>query len=71
MPLAATSPKIAASSGPTTGTASPGWAICQRMTSIRQNPKNRKHRAVMPYWMPMTLWSVEKTYVLQKPASSW
>ena len=27
---------------------------------------------VMVYWMPMTLWSTEKTYARQKPsASSW
>src|ERR1035441_10693939 len=41
------------------------------MTIIRQKPKNRKNKAVMPYWMPMTLWSVEKTSEFQNPASSW
>ena len=61
MPLAATSPKIAASSGPTTGTGSPGYASCQRIIIIRKKPNSRKHSAVTPYWMPMTLWSVEKT----------
>ena len=51
------------------GTGWPGCAICQRIIIIRQNPNNRKHSAVKPYWMPMTLWSVEKMYLLQKPGS--
>ncbi len=52
------------------GTASPGWAICQRIRSIRQKPMNMKSSAVMPYCMPMTLWSVEKMYFRQNPKSS-
>ena len=42
----------------------PGCAICQRISSIRKNPNSMKHSAVKPYWMPMTLWSVEKMYLL-------
>ena len=41
------------------------------MIIIRQKPKNRNTAPVMPYWMPMTLWSVEKMYFCQKPGSSW
>ena len=40
---------------------------CQRIIIISENPKNKKSSAVMPYWMPMTLWSVEKMYFCQKP----
>ena len=47
----------------------PGYASCQRIIIIREKPKNRKMRPVMPYWMPMTLWSVEKMYFRQKPNS--
>src|SRR4029453_414118 len=41
------------------------------MSIIRQKPKRRNRRPVIAYWMPMTLWSVEKTYLRQKPSSSW
>ena len=36
---------------------------------IKQNPKNRKHNADSPYWIPIVLWSVEKTYLRQNPSS--
>jgi hypothetical protein len=29
-------------------------------------PKKRNDQAAMPYWMPITLWSVEKMYFRQK-----
>ncbi len=48
------------------GIGSPGYASCQRISIIRQNPKNRKASPVTAYWMPMTLWSTEKTYLRQK-----
>ena len=40
------------------------------MSIISEKPKRRNRRPVMAYWMPMTLWSVEKTYLRQKPSSS-
>jgi hypothetical protein len=49
-------------------------------TGIGQLPAHDRHQAqpekrnmspVMPYWTPMTLWSVEKIYFCQKPGSSW
>ena len=49
--------------------ASFGYAICQRMAAMSRNPKNMNSSAVMPYWMPMTLWSVEKMYLRMKPGS--
>lgn len=33
------------------------------------NPKNRNSSEVSPYWMPMILWSVEKTYFDRNPCS--
>ena len=39
-------------------------------SSIRQKPKSRNSRPVTAYWMPITLWSVEKTYLRQKPSAS-
>ena len=62
-------PTIFSISGPNNGTGNPGCAICQRISSIRKNPNSMKHSAVKPYWMPMTLWSVEKIYLLQKLGS--
>ena len=47
--------KMDANSEPTRGTACPGWAICQRIMSIRQKPNSRKNKAVTPYWMPIIL----------------
>src|SRR5687768_3090710 len=42
------------------------------MSIISVKPKSRNSSPVMAYWMPMTLWSVEKTYFHQKPrGSSW
>ena len=42
------------------------------MSIIRLNPKSKKNIAVTAYWMPMTLWSTEKTYVRHQPSScSW
>ncbi len=38
----------------------PGKASCQRMRSMRQKPKKRRTSPPNMYWMPMTLWSVEK-----------
>ena len=32
-----------------TGTGTPGFANCQRITSISMKPKNRKARPVNPY----------------------
>ena len=59
-------PSSASSIGPTNGIACPSYAIDQRIVAIRQNPKNRNASPQNPYCMPMTLWSVEKTYVRQK-----
>ena len=55
---------------PMIGIGLPGKASCQRMISIRLNPKSMKKSAVKPYWMPITLWSWEKMYLFQK-GSSW
>src|SRR5262245_39427461 len=55
---------------PMSGSALPGKASCQRISITRQKPKNRNTRPVTAYQMPMTLWSVENTYLRQKP-SSW
>lgn len=63
--------KMLCSMPPNTGIGVPGLANCQRMAIIRQNPKKRKAREVMPYWIPMILWSVEKMYFRQNPSSSW
>ena len=41
-PSAATSPSTFSSSGPTSGTGIAGCAICQRIISIKQKPKNKK-----------------------------
>ena len=49
-----------ASAGPDAPSASASAASAR-------NPNSRKHSAVRPYWMPMTLWSVEKIYFRQKP----
>ena len=46
-----------------------GKAICQRISIMRLKPKNRKHSAVTAYWIPMTLWSTEKTYVRHQPSA--
>src|SRR6266568_4240876 len=40
------------------------------MNIIRQNPKKRNTRPQRPYWIPITLWSVEKIYFRHHP-SSW
>ena len=40
-----------------------------RVSIIRVKPNSRNKRAVMQYWIPIVLWSVEKTYVRQNPAS--
>ena len=53
------------------GIGRPGYASCQRMIIIRQKPKSRNSKPVTAYWMPMTLWSTEKTYFRQNPSSSW
>ena len=55
---------------PMSGSALPGKASCQRISIISQKPKNRNSSPVTAYWMPITLWSVEKTYLRQKPSSS-
>ena len=62
-------PSDFSNNGPTSGTGWPGCAICQRIISIKQNPKNKKHSAVNPYCNPITLWSVEKTYLRTNPIS--
>ncbi len=54
----------------TSGIDLPGKASCQRIISIRPKPKSRKNSAVKAYWMPITLWSWEKTYFRQND-SSW
>jgi len=42
------------------------------MIIINVKPKSRNRSAVMAYWMPITLWSWEKTYLCQKGIScSW
>ena len=46
---------------PISGIGSPGNAICQRISSISENPVSRKTSAVIAYWIPITLWSCEKT----------
>ena len=38
-----------------------GYAMDQRIIIIRKKPNCRNSSAVTPCWMPMTLWSVEKT----------
>ena len=38
-----------------------GYASCQRMTIIKMKPNIRNSRPVTAYWMPITLWSTEKT----------
>ena len=35
---------------------------------MSEKPKNKKTRPQMPYWMPITLWSVEKMYFRHHPA---
>jgi hypothetical protein len=37
---------------------------------ISEKPKRRNRRLVTAYWIPMSLWSVEKTYSRQKPCFS-
>ncbi len=44
-----------------TGTGLNGKASCHRMIIIKVKPNSRKSIAVMAYWMPITLWSCEKT----------
>ena len=41
----------------------------KRIIIIKQKPKNRKTSALIPYWIPIVLWSVAKTYLRQKPSS--
>ena len=48
------------------GIGAPGKASCHRMIIIREKPNSRKSMAVIAYWMPITLWSTEKTYVRRK-----
>ena len=62
-------PKMYGSNLPITGNCWPGYAICQRIIIIKQKPKNKNLRAVRTYWIPMTLWSVEKMYFRQNPSS--
>jgi hypothetical protein len=40
---------------PTKGTTVSGYASCQRITIISENPVNKNRSAVMPYWIPITL----------------
>jgi hypothetical protein len=40
------------------------------MSIISEKPNSRNSRPVIAYWMPMTLWSTEKTYARQKPSAS-
>ena len=47
------------------GNGLPGNANCHRINIIRQKPKNKNTSDVRPYWIPMTLWSVEKMYFRQ------
>src|SRR6185295_7935914 len=63
------SPSSACNRPPRIGNGLNGYASCQRITIIRQKPKNRNISAVKPYWQPMTLWSVEKMYLRQKGCS--
>ena len=51
------------------GSGLPGYASCQRMSIISEKPKKRNTREVRPYWMPITLWSVEKMYFRQNGSS--
>src|SRR5512138_1681725 len=41
------------------------------MIIISVNPNSRNRRPVTAYWMPITLWSTENTYLRQNPSSSW
>ena len=59
-------PKSDCSKFPTIGIVWSGYAMDQRIIIIRANPKSMKSRDITPYWMPMTLWSVEKIYFCQK-----
>ena len=45
----AASPSIECRSDPITGMALPGYASCQRISIIREKPKNRKTKAVIAY----------------------
>ena len=49
----------------------PGLPSCQRMTSINKKPNSRNSKDVIRYWIPMTLWSTEKTYLRMKLSSGW
>ena len=53
------------------GMISPGWAMLQRMASMRMKPMARKSSPKKPYCAPMTLWSVLKTYFFQNESSWW
>ena len=50
---------------------SEGHASCQRMAIASSPPTSRKNRLMKRNWMPMILWSVEKTYFLMNDRSSW
>src|SRR5579883_1370413 len=55
---------------PRTGMGWNGWAICQRMRIAKRPATRRKNRPVKRYCFPITLWSVEKTYLRRKLVGS-
>ena len=54
---------------PMSGTGSPGCASCHRMIIISVKPSSRNSNDVTVYWMPMILWSTEKTHFRRKLCS--
>ena len=51
---------------PRIGIGDQGQASCQRTASASRPPTKKKSSAENRNWMPMTLWSREKTYLPQK-----
>ena len=58
--------RVAPNSPPISGNGCSGNASCQRISRMKQKPSRRNTIAVMPYWMPITLWSTEKMYLRMK-----
>jgi len=55
---------------PTRGTGWPDGRFASASSTSGKTQRREKNSAVTPYWMPIILWSVEKTYLRQIPISS-
>ena len=53
------------------GSFAAGQTRWMRINNDRAMPTNTEKSARNQYWMPMTLWSMLKTYLRMKPVGGW